>query len=120
MYDFVIIDCPAGIEQGFKNAIAGADEAIVVCTPEVSSVRDADRVIGIMASQGITHVSLIVNRIKPELVLGGDMLSVEDVEDILGQKAIGTVLVLRVSQMVKSMKVSSFRTERNTVAKLWE
>lgn len=92
MYDFVIIDCPAGIEQGFKNAIAGADEAIVVCTPEVSSVRDADRVIGIMASQGISHVSLIVNRIKPELVLGGDMLSVEDVEDILGQKAIGTVL----------------------------
>ncbi len=92
MYDFVIIDCPAGIEQGFKNAIAGADEAIVVCTPEVSSVRDADRVIGLMASQGISHVSLIVNRIKPDMVLGGDMLSVEDVEDILGQKAIGTVL----------------------------
>lgn len=92
MYDFVIIDCPAGIEQGFKNAIAGADEAIVVCTPEVSSVRDADRVIGIMASQGISHVSLIVNRIKTDMVLGGDMLSVEDVEDILGQKAIGTVI----------------------------
>lgn len=91
MYDFVIIDCPAGIEQGFKNAIAGADEAIVVCTPEVSSVRDADRVIGLMASQGISHVSLIVNRIKPEMVSSGDMLSVEDVEDILGQKAIGTV-----------------------------
>lgn len=91
MYDYVIIDCPAGIEQGFKNAISGADEAIVVCTPEVSSVRDADRVIGIMASFGIGHISLIVNRIRKEMVSSGDMLSVTDVEDILGQKAIGTV-----------------------------
>ena len=90
-YDYIFIDCPAGIEQGFRNAIAGADEAMVICTPEVSSVRDADRVIGIMASREIGRVSLVVNRIKPELVRSGDMLSVEDVEDILGQKAIGAV-----------------------------
>ncbi len=91
-YDFILLDCPAGIEQGFKNAVAGASEAIVVCTPEVSSVRDADRVIGIMASREIGNVSLVINRIKPELVQKGDMLSLEDVEDILGQKAIGAVL----------------------------
>lgn len=91
-YDFVLIDCPAGIEQGFKNAIAGAEEALVVCTPEVSSVRDADRVIGLMAAAEIGHVSLVVNRIRPELVHSGDMLSLEDVEEILGQKAIGAVV----------------------------
>ena len=91
-YDFILIDCPAGIEQGFKNAIAGADEALVICTPEVSSVRDADRVIGLMASCEIGRISLVVNRIKPELVRTGDMLSLEDVEDILGQKAIGAIL----------------------------
>jgi septum site-determining protein MinD len=91
-YDYVLIDCPAGIEQGFKNAIAGADEALVICTPEVSSVRDADRVIGIMASSGIGHIDLVINRIKPELVRSGDMLSKEDVEDILGQNAIGVII----------------------------
>lgn len=91
-YDYILLDCPAGIEQGFKNAIAGADEAIVICTPEVSSVRDADRVIGLMAASEIGRISLVVNRIKPELVRSGDMLSLEDVEDILGQKAIGAVI----------------------------
>lgn len=91
-YDFILLDCPAGIEQGFKNAIAGAEEALVVCTPEVSSVRDADRVIGLMAAGEIAHTSLVVNRIKPDMVSKGDMLAVEDVEDILGQKAIGAVL----------------------------
>ncbi len=91
-YDFILLDCPAGIEQGFRNAVAGADEAIVICTPEVSSVRDADRVIGLMASCEISHISLIVNRIKKELVKAGDMLTLEDVEDILGQKAIGAIL----------------------------
>lgn len=90
-YDFILLDSPAGIEQGFRNAVAGAEEALVVCTPEVSSVRDADRVIGLMAASDIAHVSLVVNRIKPELVRSGDMLSLEDVEDILGQKAIGAV-----------------------------
>ena len=91
-YDFILLDCPAGIEQGFKNAIAGADEALVVCTPEVSSVRDGDRVIGLMAAGEIAHTSLVVNRIRPDMVSKGDMLAVEDVEDILGQKAIGAVL----------------------------
>ena len=91
-YDFILLDCPAGIEQGFKNAIAGAEEALVVCTPEVSSVRDADRVLGLMAAGEIAHTSLVVNRIKPDMVSRGDMLAVEDVEDILGQKAIGAVL----------------------------
>lgn len=91
-YDFILLDCPAGIEQGFKNAIAGAEEALVVCTPEVSSVRDATRVIGLMAAGEIAHTSLVVNRIKPDMVSRGDMLAVEDVEDILGQKAIGAVL----------------------------
>jgi len=90
-YDFVLIDCPAGIEQGFRNAIAGADEALVVCTPDVSSVRDADRVIGLMASEGIAKISLIVNRIRTDLVRKGDMLAHTDVEEILGQKAIGVV-----------------------------
>jgi septum site-determining protein MinD len=91
-YDYILIDCPAGIEQGFKNAIAGADEALVICTPEVSSVRDADRVIGIMASNGISKIDLVINRIKPELVRSGDMLSKDDVEDILCQKAIGVIV----------------------------
>ncbi len=90
-YDFILLDCPAGIEQGFKNAIAGADEALVVCTPEVSSVRDADRVIGLMAANEISKVNLIINRIRPDLIRSGDMLAIEDVEDILGQKAIGAV-----------------------------
>src|SRR5688572_29258512 len=73
MHDFVIIDCPAGIEQGFKNAIAGADEAVVVATPEVSSIRDADRVVGLLAASEIP-AQLIVNRIAAHLVKRGDML----------------------------------------------
>ena len=73
-YDFVLIDCPAGIEQGFKNAIAGADEACVVATPEVSSIRDADRVVGLLAAANVP-ARLIVNRISAHLVKRGDMLS---------------------------------------------
>jgi septum site-determining protein MinD len=92
-YTFVIVDCPAGIEQGFKNAIAGATEAICVTNPEVSAVRDADRVIGFLETAGITDIRLIVNRIRPAMVKGGDMMSVEDVLDILGAsvKLIGVV-----------------------------
>ncbi|MEZ4362902.1 MAG: septum site-determining protein MinD [Kofleriaceae bacterium] len=89
-HDFVIIDCPAGIEQGFKNAIAGADEAIVVATPEVSSIRDADRVIGLLAASDIP-ARLIVNRISPHLVKRGDMLSQADVIEILALELLGTV-----------------------------
>ncbi len=83
-YDIILIDCPAGIEQGFKNATAGADEAIIVTNPEVSSVRDADRIVGLLESQGLERKSLIVNRIRPKLVKDQEMLSVEDVQEILG------------------------------------
>lgn len=89
-HDFVVIDCPAGIEQGFKNAISGADEAIVVATPEVSSIRDADRVIGLLAASNIP-ARLIVNRISPHLVKRGDMLSQADVIEILALELLGTV-----------------------------
>lgn len=89
-YDFVIIDCPAGIEQGFKNAIAGADEAIVVATPEVSSIRDADRVVGLLA-QADVPARLIVNRISPNLVKKGDMLSQADVIEILALELVGAI-----------------------------
>jgi septum site-determining protein MinD len=89
-YDYVIIDCPAGIEQGFRNAIAGADEAIVVATPEVSSIRDADRVVGLLLAQEIT-ARLIVNRISPEMVRKGDMLSQDDVIEILSLELLGAV-----------------------------
>lgn len=89
-YDFVLIDCPAGIEQGFKNAIAGADEAIVVATPEVSSIRDADRVVGLLAAADVP-ARLIVNRISPHLVKRGDMLSQADVIEILALEILGAV-----------------------------
>ena len=89
-HDFVIIDCPAGIEQGFKNAIAGADEAIVVATPEVSSIRDADRVVGLLAAADVP-ARLIVNRISAHLVKRGDMLSQSDVIEILALELLGTV-----------------------------
>jgi septum site-determining protein MinD len=89
-HDYVLIDCPAGIEQGFKNAIAGADEAIVVATPEVSSIRDADRVVGLLAAADIP-CRLIVNRISPQLVKRGDMLSQADVIEILALELLGAV-----------------------------
>src|SRR5436190_5675448 len=89
-YDYVLIDCPAGIEQGFKNAIAGADEAIVVATPEVSSIRDADRVVGLLAAADVP-ARLIVNRISMALVKRGDMLSQADVIEILALELLGTI-----------------------------
>ncbi len=88
--DYVLIDCPAGIEHGFRNAIAGAAEAIVVTTPEVSSIRDADRVIGKLRERGLP-IRLIVNRIRPEMVRSGDMMSVDDVVDILNVELLGIV-----------------------------
>src|SRR5574338_93363 len=89
-YDFVLIDCPAGIEQGFKNAIAGADEAIVVATPEVSSIRDADRVVGLLAAADVP-ARLVVNRIAANLVKRGDMLSQNDVIEILALDLLGAI-----------------------------
>jgi septum site-determining protein MinD len=89
-FDFVLIDCPAGIEKGFENAVVGADEAVVVCTPEVASIRDADRVIGLLLARSITP-KLLVNRIVPEMVERGDMLSHEDVVDILSIELVGLI-----------------------------
>ncbi len=90
-FDYVLLDCPAGIEQGFFNAIAGADRAVVVTTPEVSSIRDADRIIGILESSGLSDVFLIINRIRPDMVRRGEMMSVEDVEEILAVPLIGVI-----------------------------
>lgn len=90
-HDYVIVDCPAGIEQGFKNAIAGADRAIVVTTPEVSAVRDADRIIGLLEAAEISDPRLIVNRLRVDMVKRGEMMNVADIEDILAIDLIGVV-----------------------------
>lgn len=89
-FDYVIMDSPAGIEKGFENAVVGANEAIVVCTPDVSSIRDADRIIGLLYSRGLTP-KLIVNRIEPERVKRGEMLSHEDVLEVLSIDLVGLV-----------------------------
>ena len=89
-FDYVLIDCPAGIERGFENSVAAADEAIVICTPEVASVRDADRVIGLLYSRSITP-KLLVNRIVAQMVERGDMLSHEDIVDVLSVDLLGLV-----------------------------
>jgi septum site-determining protein MinD len=90
-YDFIILDCPAGIEMGFKNAIAGADEAIVVTNPEVSAVRDADRIVGLLEAAEVEPIRLVLNRTKPGLIQRGQMLSVKDVQDILNIELLGQV-----------------------------
>lgn len=88
-FDYVLIDCPAGIELGFKNAVAGADEAIVVCTPEVSAVRDVDRVVGLLGNA--FKPQLVINRLRPQLVKKGKMLSVDDVNAILRLPLLGVI-----------------------------
>ena len=90
-YDYVVIDSPAGIEMGFKNAIAGAKEALIVTTPEIAAVRDADRVVGLLEAEGIKKIHLIVNRLRPAMVQVNDMMSVEDVQEILAIPIIGVV-----------------------------
>ena len=90
-FDYIIIDCPAGIEQGFKNAIAGADRAVVVTTPEVSAVRDADRIIGLLESSGLNNPMLVLNRLRNDMVKRGDMMSIEDVTEILAIDILGVV-----------------------------
>jgi septum site-determining protein MinD len=90
-FDYIILDCPAGIEQGFKNAIAGADRALVVTTPEVSAIRDADRIIGLLEASECRRIDLILNRLKGDLVKRGDMMSSSDVVDILAVPLIGVV-----------------------------
>lgn len=90
-FDYAVIDCPAGIEQGFKNAIAGADRAIVVTTPEVSAVRDADRIIGLLEAAELRNPRLIINRIRPQMVKRGDMMDISDILDILAIDLLGVV-----------------------------
>lgn len=90
-FDFVLIDSPAGIEQGFRNAIAGADEVVVVTTPEVSAVRDADRIIGLVEAAEIPSPRLIINRLNPALVKRGEMMATQDVLDILAIDLVGIV-----------------------------
>jgi len=90
-FDYILLDCPAGIEQGFKNAIAGADRALVVTTPEVSAVRDADRIIGLLEANEISRTHLIVNRLRTDMVKEGNMMSSDDVVEILAIDLIGVV-----------------------------
>lgn len=90
-FDFILIDSPAGIEQGFRNAIAPADKVLIVTTPEVSAVRDADRIIGLIEAEEKGPASLIINRLRPEMVRYGNMLTTEDVVEILAIGLIGIV-----------------------------
>ena len=90
-FDYVLMDCPAGIEQGFKNAVAAATEAIIVTTPEVSAIRDADRVIGLLEASELHRPKLIINRINPEMVKRGDMMDQRDVVDLLAVDVLGLV-----------------------------
>jgi septum site-determining protein MinD len=90
-YEYILIDSPAGIDNGFQTAIGFANEAIVVVTPEVPSIRDADRVIGILMAKGIEKINLIINRIRPNMVRSDDMMSIEDVTNILGITLIGVI-----------------------------
>jgi len=90
-YDYILIDCPAGIEQGYKNAVAGADKAIVVTTPEVSSVRDADRIIGLLEKEDIEPPKLVINRIRSHMMEAGDSLDVDDITSTLAIDLLGIV-----------------------------
>jgi septum site-determining protein MinD len=90
-FDYVFVDCPAGIEHGFKNAIAGADEAIIVTTPEISAIRDADRIIGLLQSAEMYEPKLIINRLSLDMVKKGNMMDKEDIIDILAIDLLGVI-----------------------------
>ncbi|WP_117170436.1 septum site-determining protein MinD [Paraliobacillus sediminis] len=90
-YDYILIDCPAGIEQGYKNAVAGADRAIVVTTPEKSSVRDADRIIGLLEKEDIEPPHLVINRIRNHMMKNGDMLDIDEIVQILSIELLGVI-----------------------------
>ena len=96
-FEYVIIDCPAGIEMGFKNATAGAERALVVTTPEISAVRDADRIIGLLEAAELPNPLLIVNRIRPTMVKKGDMMDIDDMIDILAIDLLGVVPRMKAS-----------------------
>ncbi|MEW9500568.1 septum site-determining protein MinD [Jeotgalibacillus marinus] len=91
-YDFILIDCPAGIEQGYKNAIAGANKAIVVTTPERSAVRDADRIVGLIEQEDIEPPMLVINRIRNSLMISGDMLDIDEITSHLSIDLLGIVI----------------------------
>ena len=93
-FDFVLVDCPAGVEDGFKNALAACKEAIVVTNPELSAVRDADRVIGILNTSDIEPIQLVINRVRPNMMASQEMLSIEDVQGILSLPLLGIVLAV--------------------------
>lgn len=90
-YDYILIDSPAGIDEGFQTAVVSSNEAIVVVTPEVPSIRDADKVIGILVTQDIKKISILVNRIRPKMVKTDDMMSIDDVKNILGVPLVGVI-----------------------------
>lgn len=90
-YDFILIDCPAGIDEGFKNAIEAVQEALLVVTPEVTSIRDADKVVGILEARDMKEISLIINRVKPKMIKSETMMSIDDVQGILGIPIIGII-----------------------------
>ena len=90
-FDLILIDCPAGIEQGFRHAVAGADKAMVICTPEVSSVRDADRIVGLLEAHELRQPLLVINRIRPAMVRRGDMMDIDDIIEILAIELLGVV-----------------------------
>ena len=90
-FDYVLVDSPAGIEQGFQNAIAGADRALVVTTPEISAVRDADRIIGLLEAAEVHNPQLVINRIRTKMVRKGDMMDIDDMIEILAINLIGVV-----------------------------
>jgi septum site-determining protein MinD len=90
-YDFILIDSPAGIDEGFQTALDPANEALIIVTPEVPSIRDADKVIGILLANGIKNNKLVINRIRPQMVKSDDMMSVSDVKNILGIPILGII-----------------------------
>jgi len=90
-YQFIIIDCPAGIDLGFVNAVAPAKEALIVTTPEITSIRDADRVAGLLEANGIYNVKLLVNRVRADMIQRNDMMSVKDVQEMLGIPLLGAI-----------------------------
>ncbi|KAF8044056.1 hypothetical protein BT93_A2127 [Corymbia citriodora subsp. variegata] len=98
--DFIIIDCPAGIDAGFITAITPANEAVLVTTPDITSLRDADRVIGLLECDGIRDIKMIVNRVRTDMIKGEDMMSVLDVQEMLGLALLG--LIPEDSEVIRS------------------
>lgn len=90
-FDYVLLDCPAGIDAGFHRAVSAADYAILVTTPHLSSIRDADKVLSILRSYDLVDISVVINKVRPDLILRGEMYAVEDVENTLAVKTIGII-----------------------------